>query len=144
MDMEPAICAITKAESIENTDVITMRNINKSYRMGTQSLHVLKDVSLTVKQGEYLAILGPSGSGKSTLMNIIGCMDVMDKLSAGWRGNRTGEGKGTGKNPESENRFHFSEISSDSDLQRAAEYRYAASDARNGACGSAGDEYGYD
>ena len=78
MDMEPAICAITKAESIENTDVITMRNINQSYRMGTQSLHVLKDVSLTVKQGEYLAILGPSGSGKSTLMNIIGCMDVMD------------------------------------------------------------------
>ncbi len=56
-----------------------MKNINKSYRMGTQSLHVLKDVSLTVKQGEYLAILGgPSGSGKSTLMNIIGCMDVMD------------------------------------------------------------------
>lgn len=78
MDMEPAICTATKAESIENTDVITMRNINKSYRMGTQSLHVLKDVSLTVKQGEYLAILGPSGSGKSTLMNIIGCMDVMD------------------------------------------------------------------
>lgn len=78
MDMELAICAASKAESIENTDVITMRNINKSYRMGTQSLHVLKDVSLTVKQGEYLAILGPSGSGKSTLMNIIGCMDVMD------------------------------------------------------------------
>jgi putative ABC transport system ATP-binding protein len=77
-DMESAICAVTKAESIENTDVIKMRNINKSYRMGTQSLHVLKDVSLTVKQGEYLAILGPSGSGKSTLMNIIGCMDVMD------------------------------------------------------------------
>lgn len=78
MDMEPAICTVTKAESIENTDVITMRNINKSYRMGTQSLHVLKDVSLTVKRGEYLAILGSSGSGKSTLMNIIGCMDVMD------------------------------------------------------------------
>lgn len=77
-DMESAICAVTKAESIENTDVIKMRNINKSYRMGTQSLHVLKDVSLTVKQGEYLAILGPFGSGKSTLMNIIGCMDVMD------------------------------------------------------------------
>ena len=50
MDMEPAICAITKAESIENTDVITMRNINKSYRMGTQSLHVLKDVSLTLAE----------------------------------------------------------------------------------------------
>lgn len=94
MDMEPAICAITKAESIENTDVITMRNINKSYRMGTQSLHVLKDVSLTVKQGEYLAILGPSGSGKSTLMNIIGCMDVEDSGNYCWMAwQRTGEGK---------------------------------------------------
>lgn len=59
-------------------NIITMQNINKSYRMGTNSLHVLKNVSLTVEKGEYLAILGPSGSGKSTLMNIIGCMDVMD------------------------------------------------------------------
>lgn len=58
--------------------IITMQNINKSYRMGQNSLHVLKDVSLAVEKGEYLAILGPSGSGKSTLMNIIGCMDVMD------------------------------------------------------------------
>ena len=81
IEMEPAICTGTRAESIESTDVITMKNINKSYRMETQSLHVLKDVSLTVKQGEYLAILGPSGSGKSTLMNIIGCMDVMDSGS---------------------------------------------------------------
>lgn len=47
--------------------------------MGSGSLHVLKDISLTVEQGEYLAILGPSGSGKSTLMNIIGCMDVLDE-----------------------------------------------------------------
>lgn len=61
--------------------VITMKNINKSYEMGGEQLHVLKDVSLTVKKGEYLAILGPSGSGKSTLMNIIGCMDVMDSGS---------------------------------------------------------------
>lgn len=58
--------------------VITIDNINKTYTMGENSLHVLKDVSLSVEKGEYLAILGPSGSGKSTLMNIIGCMDVMD------------------------------------------------------------------
>ena len=56
-----------------------MQNVNKSYKMGSGSLHVLKDISLTVEQGEYLAILGPSGSGKSTLMNIIGCMDVLDE-----------------------------------------------------------------
>lgn len=59
-------------------EIITMQNVNKSYKMGANSLHVLKAISLTVEKGEYLAILGPSGSGKSTLMNIIGCMDVMD------------------------------------------------------------------
>ena len=59
--------------------IISMKNINKSYRTGENNLHVLKDVSLTVEKGEYLAILGPSGSGKSTLMNIIGCMDVADE-----------------------------------------------------------------
>lgn len=60
------------------SDIISMKNINKSYRTGENKLHVLKNVSLTVRKGEYLAILGPSGSGKSTLMNIIGCMDVAD------------------------------------------------------------------
>lgn len=69
-------------DAVINTDaVITMKNINKSYPMGSEPLHVLKDISLTVKKGEYLAILGPSGSGKSTLMNIIGCMDVLDSGS---------------------------------------------------------------
>lgn len=59
--------------------IISMRNVNKSYHTGAKPLRVLKDVSLTVERGEYLAILGPSGSGKSTLMNIIGCMDVADE-----------------------------------------------------------------
>lgn len=71
----------TQEEQEEIREVIRMQNINKSYQMGEQSLHVLKNVSLTVNRGEYLAILGPSGSGKSTLMNIIGCMDVMDEGS---------------------------------------------------------------
>lgn len=58
--------------------IIEIRNMNKFYTMGENSLHVLKDVSLKVKRGEFLAILGPSGSGKSTLMNMIGCMDIPD------------------------------------------------------------------
>lgn len=55
--------------------LISMRNIWKTYQMGTEQLHALRDVSFDVKKGEYLAIVGPSGSGKSTLMNLIGCLD---------------------------------------------------------------------
>ena len=53
-----------------------MHRINKFYQMGEEQAHILKDVNLTIHQGEYLSILGPSGSGKSTLMNIIGCLDT--------------------------------------------------------------------
>lgn len=53
-----------------------MDNINKYYEIGDESIHILKNVNLTIDKGEFLSILGPSGSGKTTLMNIIGCLDV--------------------------------------------------------------------
>jgi len=57
------------------SSLIKMRGIWKTYKMGTEELHALKNVSFDVNKGEYLAIIGPSGSGKSTLMNLIGCLD---------------------------------------------------------------------
>lgn len=58
--------------------IVKLNNVNKFYTIGDSSLHVLKNINLTVNRGDYIAILGASGSGKSTLMNIIGCMDTLD------------------------------------------------------------------
>ncbi len=65
-------------QNMTEKKIIIMKKINKSYKKDKEALHILKDVSLEVREGEFLAILGPSGSGKSTIMNIIGCMDVFD------------------------------------------------------------------
>lgn len=61
-----------------NNSVIDIKNLNKSFKMGDNTLNVLKNISLTVDKNEFVAVLGPSGSGKTTLMNIIGCMDGFD------------------------------------------------------------------
>lgn len=55
--------------------MIELKHIDKNYQQGQLVVPVLKDVSLTIEKGEYVAIMGPSGSGKTTLMNIIGCLD---------------------------------------------------------------------
>lgn len=55
--------------------MIELRKISKLYQLGDQTIKALDDVDLTIRDGEYIAIIGPSGSGKSTLMNVLGCLD---------------------------------------------------------------------
>jgi len=58
-----------------NGHILNMQNLCKSYQLGTVEVKALRDINLTINQGDYVAIMGPSGSGKSTLLNMIGCLD---------------------------------------------------------------------
>lgn len=58
--------------------MIELKNVRKTYQMGEAQVHALDDVTVSVANGEFVAVIGPSGSGKSTLMNIIGLLDIAD------------------------------------------------------------------
>lgn len=62
-----------------NTILMQIEDLWKTYVMGSEEVHALRGVSFTIMKGEYVAIMGPSGSGKSTMMNLIGCLDTPSK-----------------------------------------------------------------
>lgn len=59
--------------------IIEIKDLKKIYHMGSQTIHALAGINLSINKNEYVALMGPSGSGKSTLMNMLGCLDVPTK-----------------------------------------------------------------
>jgi len=71
--------ALRLVETPQGRPVIQLENIHKTYKMGDVQVHALRGASLTIREGEFVAIMGASGSGKSTTMNILGCLDRPSK-----------------------------------------------------------------
>ena len=79
---------------------LILKNISKSYHQANNSLSILKDISLEVKSGDFIAVTGPSGSGKTTLLNLVGLLDTSDEGTISFNGKDL-----TNLNSEQKNKF---------------------------------------
>jgi putative ABC transport system ATP-binding protein len=72
---------------IEQHPILKLRGITRDFKLGSQTVHVLKGIDLDIFKNQYVALMGPSGSGKSTLMNLLGCLDTPTSGSYELNGN---------------------------------------------------------
>ena len=76
MAIGSAISISLRSDVVDQELAIKTENLTKTYVMDAEKVHALQGVDISIRRGEYVAIMGPSGSGKSTLMNLIGCLDT--------------------------------------------------------------------